>query len=172
MTCIAAGLLAACKKMDDNYKDFLEPGGIIYPGIALNPQVHPGNNRAMISWLRGPDPQVVKARIYWNNRTDSVELNIGAKEDTIRYTFTSLQENDYTFNIRTFDEQGNASVPVEVSGTVFGTRYQSSLLTRALNASTLNSDGTMLIEWGAADTVSGAIATEVRYTNTAGDPVI
>lgn len=171
MTCIVAGLLAACKKMDDNYKDFLEPGGIIYPGIALNPQVHPGNNRAMISWLRGPDPQVVKARIYWNNRTDSVELNIGAKEDTIRYTFTSLQENDYTFNIRTFDEKGNASVPVEVSGTVFGERYQSSLLTRALNASTLNSDGTMLIEWGAADTVSGAIATEVRYTNTAGDAV-
>lgn len=171
MICMCAALLAACKKMDDNYKDYLVPGGIIYPGKALSPQVHPGNTRAMISWLRGPDPLVVKARIYWNNFTDSVELNIGEKVDTVRYIFSNLAENDYTFNIRTFDDKGNVSIPVEVSGTVFGPRYQSGLLTRALNASTLNSDGTMLIEWGAADTTGGAFATEVRYTNTNGEVI-
>lgn len=169
MICTAICLLAACRKMDDNYKEFLTPGGIIYPGKALSPRVHPGNSRAMISWLRGPDPQVVKARIYWNNYTDSVEFNIGEKEDTVRYTFTSLAENDYTFNIRTYDEDGNVSIPVEVAGTVFGSRYQSGLLTRALNASTLGTDGSLLIEWGAADTTGGAIATEVRYTNTNGE---
>lgn len=166
-----ACMIAACKKMDDNYKDFLEPGGITYPGKALSPKVHPGNNRAKISWLRGPDPKVVKARIFWNNFSDSVELNIGPKEDTVSYTFTNLAENDYTFNIRTYDEKGHVSIPVEVSGSVFGTKYQARLLNRAINASTLEADGRMIIEWGAADTVSGAFATEVMYTNVNGNTI-
>lgn len=157
--------IVACKKMDDNYKRYIVEGGIIYPGKALSPVVYPGNNRAKISWLRGSDPKVVKARIFWNNNTDSVEVLIPEKTDTISYTFSQLPENEYSFMIRTYDEAGNVSVPVEVSGSVFGEKYQAGLLNRAVNASEIFADGTLSINWGAADTATGAVATEVRYTD-------
>ena len=165
-------LITACKKMDDNYKKYIVEGGIIYPGKALSPVVYPGNNRAKISWLRGSDPKVVKARIFWNNNTDSVEVLIPEKTDTVSYTFEQLPENEYSFMIRTYDDAGNVSVPVEVSGSVFGEKYQAGLLNRAVNASELFSDGSLSVSWGAADTATGAVATQVRYINAADQTVV
>lgn len=169
---VAAAAIAGCRKMDDNYKDYIVKGGIVYPGKPVSVSIYPGNNRARITWLRGTDPKVVKARIFWNNYTDSVELDIPEKTDTVKYTFQSLPEGDYTFNIRTYDEHYNSSVPVEISGRVFGDTYGATLLNRPVTANELAFSGTLKINWGTADTVNGAIGTEVRYTNAAGAETI
>lgn len=169
--CIAAMALivvAGCKKMDDNYKQYLVPGGIVYPGKPFKAKFHPGKYRAMVSWKRGTDPKITKARIYWNNFTDSVEVQIAPKQDSISYIFTNLQETIYSYTVRTMDDNGNKSVPVELTGSVFGDRYQASLLNRAISNAIIGEDDRLTIIWGGADTTNGARATEVRYTTTGG----
>ncbi|WP_295128728.1 DUF4998 domain-containing protein [uncultured Chitinophaga sp.] len=167
-----AGAFAACRDMDDNYKDYIVNGGITYPGKPQKVSLHPGNNRAMLQWLKGTDPKVVKARIFWNNYTDSVELDMPSKGDTVNYTFATLPEGDYTFNIRTYDEKNNASIPVEISGRVFGATYGGTLLNRPVSASELAFSGSLKIGWGSPDTVNGAFAMEVKYINVAGAETI
>ena len=165
---IALLVVAACKKMDDNYKQYIIPGGIVYPGKPIQAKFHPGKYRAMVSWKRGTDPKITKARIYWNNFTDSVEVQIAPKQDSVSHIFTNLQENIYSYTIRTMDENGNKSVPVELTGSVFGDRYQASLLNRAIASAIIGEDDKLTIIWGAADTTNGARTTEVRYTTVDG----
>lgn len=169
---IALMVVAACKKMDDNYKEYIIPGGVVYPGKPLTPKFHPGKYRAMVSWKRGTDPKITKARIYWNNFTDSVEVLIAPKQDSVSYIFTNLQETIYSYTIRTIDENGNKSVPVELTGSVFGDTYQTSLLNRAIASATIGEDDKLTILWGAADTTNGARTTEVRYTTVGGQTAI
>ncbi len=159
--------LSSCKEMDSIYEEYIIPNGIIYPGKALNPIVYAGKNRVKISWLKGADPKVVKARIYWNNYTDSVNVDVPANQDTISVILENLPENTYSFFIRTFDGKGNVSVPVEVIGTSYGERYQAGILNRAINNAIITGT-TIKVDWGTIDTLS-AYATEVRYTNAAGE---
>ncbi|MGV8090725.1 MAG: DUF4998 domain-containing protein [Mangrovibacterium sp.] len=158
--------LSSCKEMDSLYEEYIVPNGITYPGKALNPVVYAGKNRVKISWLRGSDPKVVKARIYWNNYTDSANVDVPAGEDTISHIVSGLPENSYSFFIRTFDNKGNVSIPVEVMGTSYGERYQATLLNRAINTYTITGT-TVTVSWTAIDTVS-AYATEIWYTDVAG----
>lgn len=159
---------AACKKMDSTYSQYIVKGGIQYPGAAKSAVVRSGNKRAQLVWLNSSDPKVVGAKIFWNNFQDSVNVPITASQDTIRYTFSNLAENFYSFTIRTYDAKGNKSVPVEVSGNVFGDNYQAKILERPVSAAYLKTSNALSITWNEADTVTGAVKTEVEYTSTSG----
>ncbi len=165
-----AGLsaFASCKKMDSTYKEFIVEGGKTYPGKAKSAILHGGNKRATLVWLRGTDPKIVKAKIFWNSNQDSVELNIPANQNVMSYEFTNLEENYYTFTIRNYDAQGRQSVAVEVGGNVYGDRYQSRILERPLSTAFLKNSNVLALSWNVADTVTGAYKTEVEYTSTTG----
>jgi hypothetical protein len=60
---------------------------------------------------------------------------------------------------------------VELTGKVFGDRYQASLLNRPIIGAAIDAGNRATIFWGAADTTNGAWATEVRYTHTNGQVV-
>lgn len=158
----------ACKKMDSTYSKYIVKGGILYPGAAKSAVVRSGNKRAELVWVNSSDPKVVGAKVYWNNFQDSVTVPITASMDSVRYTFSNLAENFYSFTIRTYDAQGNKSVPVEVSGNVYGDSYQARILERPVNAAFLKNTNALSITWNDADTVTGAFKTEVEYTSTAG----
>jgi hypothetical protein len=164
---IVTAAFTACQEMDSTYKDLIVPGGIIYPGKPVSTIALSGRNRVKIAWLRGSDPSVVKARIFWNNYTDSVEVDIPAGENAISYILEDLPENTYSFFIRTYDTAGHVSVPVEVIGTAYGEHYQASLVDRPINLCSISEQRAITIEWGTVDTTS-VYATEVRYTDTAG----
>lgn len=168
---IVLSMLNACKEIDSTYKEFVVPGGIIYPGKAVSPVVYPGRNRVQISWLRGADPSVEKALIFWNNYADSVEVNIPSGSDTIKHIINDLAENSYSFFIKTYDAEGNSSVPVELFGTVYGDNYQASLLNRPITSTQVDAQGVVTINWGVADVSNGACETEVIYTNKADNSV-
>lgn len=161
--------LTACKKMDSTYKEYVIPGGYKYTGMANSAQVYPGYNRVKVSWLRGADPSVTSARIFWNNYADSVELNIPLTGDTISYIINNLLEQSYSFVIKTYDAEGNYSVPVEVVGESFGENYQTGLLNRYIISSIMETDVKMQITWGNPDITGGANSTEVEYTNVEGE---
>jgi len=162
---ITCGIIAACKKMDSTYKEFIVPGGITYTGKITSPLVYTGRNRIKIAWLRGADPTVVKARVYWNSQQDSMDVTIPTTGDTISAVVSGLQEKQYNFIVKTFDAKGNSSVPVELLGESFGTRYETLLLTRPILASETDATGTLTIQWGNANISGGAYATDVKYTD-------
>ena len=164
-----ACLISACRKMDETYKEFVVPAGLVYPGKAIA-IAQSGRNRVQLVWPKGVDKTVVTAKVYWNSFADSIVVDIASVPgDTVKVMVNDLQEKSYTFVIRTFDAQGNKSVPVEITGGSFGTRYQSQLLTRPVNSTLINAAGKLTINWGGADVANGAYASEVKYTATSGE---
>lgn len=166
---IIAGVLSGCKKMDSTYKEFVVPGGIEYVGKANSPKVYPGFHRVKIAWLRGSDPAVVNAKVFWNNFKDSIVVPIPPSGDTINVIIDNLLEKSYSFVIRTYDEKGTSSIAVEVNGAAYGENYQSELLNRPVNSTQLDAHGKVTIEWGSADISNGAFTTEVKYTDVNGN---
>ncbi len=163
---------AACKKMDSTYKQFIVPGGLVYTGKVTSPMAYSGHNRIKISWLRGSDPNVVTAKIFWNNFADSVQVNIPPTGDTISVIINNLAEQSYSFTIRTYNAKGISSIPVELLSGSYGDKYQSQLLSRPINSTVVDAVGKITIQWGGADISNGAHATEVLYTDTFGNSKI
>lgn len=166
---IALFLCASCESMDEIYKEHVVPNGIIYPGKATSPYISAGKNRVRVSWLKGSDPKVAQARIYWNNFTDSVEIGVPQGSDTIHCLIDGLEENTYTFVIKTFDAAGNVSVPVEVSGRSYGTIYQAGIVNREVSDEVVSEDEGWIVTWEKADTTKGAIFSEIVYKNSQGE---
>ena len=86
------------------------PNGITYPGIALDVESHPGRYRIEIAWLNGSDPNVVKARIYWNNYTEGQDLDIPPGADTPDDIAFGRQGIECVFSVTDFAP--NLFVPV------------------------------------------------------------
>lgn len=141
---------SSCDSQSDIYEEYVVPNGLIYPGPAHEPISYPGNKRIKISWLRGTDPRVKTAKIFWNNYTDSVELTVPSDQDTISYIIDPIAENTYSFMIRTYDNEGNMSIPIELAGTVYGDKYRSLLKNRLLK-STYYDGQDLKLNWGAAE---------------------
>lgn len=160
----------ACKKMDSTYSQYVVKGGITYTGKAKSPMAYSGRNRIKISWLRGADPNVSTAKIFWNNFTDSVTVPIPASGDTISVVINDLPEKAYSFIIKTYNNKGDSSIPVELISGSYGERYQSQLLSRPINQLALNKDDKIVIDWGNADITNGAVYTEIKYTDNLGKP--
>jgi hypothetical protein len=80
-----------------------------------------------------------------------------------------LEENDYTFIIRTYDEKGNRSVPSEVTGGAYGDAFKSQLTNRTLLA-TETGGGKITINWGAK--VNYGLWSELYYTNRDGEETV
>lgn len=172
---IVAGLvvlfLASCGGMDENYKEFLVPNGIIYPGKATSPVARSGKERIMLEWERGNDPKVTGAKVYWNNYTESIDVDIPAditSKEKISQLIEPLAENNYTFVIQTYDADGNMSVPVELSGNVYGAVYLSGLFPRSIKKEYIKNT-VWNIEWAKADLTAGALGSELVYEQENGD---
>ena len=155
---------SSCDSQSDIYKDYVVPNGLIYPGPAQNPISYPGDNRIKIAWLRGTDPRVQTAKIFWNNYTDSVELSVASDTDTISYIIDPIAENTYSFMIRTYDNEGNRSIPIELAGTVYGDNYRN-LLTNRLLKSTYYDGADLKLNWGTAESSEAGITVSWKDTN-------
>jgi hypothetical protein len=163
---LAAGYaFSSCGKMDENFKEYVVPNGVTYPQKPDSLKISSGLRRVQLRWLKAKDPKVVKAKIFWNNYTDSLALDIPSNLDTIKVSINDLQENTYTFFVKTYDLDGNVSVPSEVTGTVYGDIYISSLSDKSISGLIINGiDGT--VNFGAAP--RGMIFSEIRYMTNAG----
>lgn len=165
----ACWMISACEEADSTFKEFIVEGGLVYPGRASSPLAHSGKNKVLITWLKGTDPSVASAKVYWDNYTDSVSVSIPPSADTIRVLIDNLVEKPYSFQIVTYDEKGNASVPVELLSAAYGDKYQESLLSRPLNQVVSALNDTLTLEWGSADVANGAYETELQYLDTEGN---
>ncbi|MDR1666143.1 MAG: discoidin domain-containing protein [Bacteroidales bacterium] len=162
---IAVFGMASCKDQYDISEKYEVPGGITYPGKAGGVIVRSGYERVEVQWPAGTDPSVVAARISWNNNMGDTLIAIPPGTDTIRCRIP-LAAGLYAFEIRTYNEKGDISVPVEITGRSYGTVYINRFVNpRAIDVVKTAGNNILSIVWLPTDPASGAQYTEITYTS-------
>ncbi len=128
--------------------------------------VFAGRNRAQLQGIVNADPKITNFRVYWNSKNDSVTVPVERSQgiDTLSVIIDNLPENIYNFEVRTFDDEGNQSIPVYITGNVYGERYQESLGNRRYISHSLIGSN-LTIDYASMDLSSGVIGTEIAYEN-------
>ena len=163
----AAPLLLCCRKQDHFYKDFIQRGEIVYVGKADSILFYPGDKRAQLSFIIA-DPNVHKMKIYWDERQDSMTVDVTRKNkvDTLKVIIPNLDERFYAFEVYAFDVDGNRSVKSLAEGQVYGDNYQESVFHRAIRSIFYENNQAMISWFGAAQSDIGS---EIRYIDMGGE---
>ncbi|RYZ45648.1 MAG: DUF4998 domain-containing protein [Sphingobacteriales bacterium] len=163
---VLAATITACSKMDDTYKDFIKKGSITYVGTPDSLKIYPGKNRLKLEWLIS-DVSAKTAKIYWNNKSDSLIVPVVADPGTniMSVWLNNLREGSYSFDITLYDEENNRSVVTNSIGKVYGDNYVNTLLARPVK-SAIFANAKATINWGAADMT--VVGTEVTYNDAGG----
>lgn len=167
---IALGF-TSCKDQDEIYKEWVIPGGIVYPEKTNGLTGYAGYNRVMLKWVAPKDPSVQKAIISWNSGDQSMEINYAdyAGQDTIKVYIPELEERSYTFSIKNYDDKGNISMTSEVSKAPYAANWLASCSERSIeSAEVLNGIG--YVQTGFA--TDNMVYTEYRYVTSDGETVI
>ncbi len=158
---------SSCKEMDSTYKEFIVPNGLKYPQTPDSLKVYAGYNKLRLTWLAAKDPSIIRAEIYWNNYFDTLKADIPQGQDTISVDVDNLGEATYTFYVKTFDKDGNASIPSEVTGTSYGDNYVMSATDRTIASALRDANNYGTVTWNAKTT--DLVYSEVRYTTSSGE---
>lgn len=161
-------VLSSCGDMDETYRHFWEDGERVYPAPADSLKTYTGRNRIGVSWKIFGDPNVNKAKLYWNNRTDSLEVPFQSNggEDSVFVIVDNLDEGSYSFEVFTYDHKGNRSILRSSIGNVYGDTYIRTLLPRFLHSASYKNDILTMV-WGNMADVS-SIGNEISYKNIKG----
>lgn len=120
---VILSFIASCDGMDATYAEFIKDGPIVYIGKADSLKAFSGKNRIKLAWQMQNDPRGITAKIFWKDKTQSVELNLDRSKKTVEYIIEDLPEASYVFNVVVYDKHGNSSLEAEVTGEVYGDVY-------------------------------------------------
>lgn len=160
------GSVVSCTSQDDIYKEFIKDGGYIYPAKAANITSETGFQKVTLFWPVPKDPSLRSGRVYWDNYTDSLDLNYSDFSDTVSVTITNLADRSYTFDIVNFDKLGNKSIAAEKSATPYGMNWLSTHEERQFKHAWV--DGTTATVQ-LTESTSEMVATKFRYKNLDGE---
>lgn len=160
-------IISACSKMDDYKAKFTAGGSIVYTGRMDSVKVSSGRNRVKITGLFTSDPNIVKYRVFWNSRQDSIEMPVKRTTgvDSAKVTISNLPEGLMSFEIRTYDAQGHSSVAVDTAANVYGDIYQAGITNRAIVDASMQNDGSALISWVDVNKDAGVQSMEIKYSD-------
>ena len=96
---LSIGALISCDGMDATYKEFIEEGPIVYIGKVDSLKAYAGRNRVMLEWQKLLDPRAKTAKIFWENRTKSTELQLTDKATLTQVVVEDLAEGSYVFDV-------------------------------------------------------------------------
>lgn len=165
--------MVSCTLQDEPYKEYYQEASThIYPQKVSNLKAVPGYLRAIISWDRPLSPTVKRAVVYWNNQKDSVLVDLADEslyiDNRCEVTINDLNEEDYTFNVYTFNAQGTRSLPVEVSTTPVGQSAFSGDNVRRLEKAVISQlEGIAMVMWSSAS--RSVLHTDFRYVSGNGE---
>lgn len=160
--------LVSCENVMDIHKDFIKDGEIVYATKPDTVYLVAGKNRLELNYKMFNATNVKYVKVYWNDYQDSLVHNASFAPDTVydKIMITNLEEQSYTFNIQTEDQDGNKSLRTTAFGTSYGDVYQSTLINRRIESFVTEDDGGR-INWYSAP--SGLVRNEIRYTNSNGN---
>lgn len=164
--------ISSCTKEGD-YSKYLDKAEKIYPGRPDSIIVGGGYSRVQINTLLSADPRMVKMRVYWNNKKDSIEAQIGSADLSKRkkVDISVIPEGYYTFQVVTFDVKGNRSVASEKNGQVYGPNYTQGLPNRVIKSSTIVSGERNITWFSETDKESAIKGVKVTYPKIGGDSI-
>jgi hypothetical protein len=139
--------------MNDMHDVYLRNGEITYVGRVDSIKAYGGRERVLLEyWLT--DPRVKELHILWNQKRDSIVVSVPAHdpENALEVMIGNgngvISEGDHTFFIYSYDGKGHRSVVFESLISVYGERYQASLINRPLRKIDVTEDSLLVIEWG------------------------
>ncbi len=153
----------SCSKMNDLHQPYLDEGEIIYAAKVDSVSLGTGKGRIQFEMFIAAQ-RIETVRIFWNDYKDSVDVAIGGKTGSFKKLIEKLIEKSYIFQFVSFDKFGHKSLPVEVSGKVYGEVYETSLSARSVSIS--NSKAGLVLTFVPA--FENNVSTEVTYTGGAG----
>lgn len=162
---------SSCSEKVD-YSDYLKQAEKVYPGRADAIIVRSGYQKAEISSLLSADPRVVKMRVFWNNRRDSVETPVTENDYSKRKSVSIpvIPEGVYVFEVITLDAKDHRSVPSETSGQIYGELYVGGLVNRVFkNKTTVN--GSPALNWFSESSDSPIKGVSVTYPKAGGGTI-
>ena len=137
LICVAV-FFAACDDMNDLHIDYLKEGETIYAAKVDSVSPGPGNERIEME-LFIKAQRIEFLRFFWNAGSDSVDYNINNQVGIFKCMIVGLPENEYLFNVVSFDKFGNKSLPFEVSAVSYGEYYRGYLTNRRVTAALTDS---------------------------------
>jgi hypothetical protein len=147
----------------DEFKKHTAGGEIVYPGKFDSVAVFPGDKRIRLWGKLTSDPKVTKAKIFWDNKQDSVEFDIDVLESDFLFDeIIAVEEGTKSFTLYTYDDLDNKSVGVTITGVSYGDRYRNTLSNRRIK-SVAYDDAATTIYWDIIDPKLGPEAMEVSY---------
>ena len=155
--------MMSCTKMDHYYKDYIIERK--YVGKPDSVWVETGDNKVRIGIRTPKDAEAKQIIVKWDG--DSAKFAINHNIAQQYFVIDNVSEGSHVFNINTSDDKGLYSVPMELSTTVYGELFKSTLNARELSHSIKFTDSVRLI-WKnmASEIVEG---TEVAYTSKSGE---
>lgn len=166
VSCMVLTTFYNCAENGD-ISQYLASGETTYAAKPENLVALSGDNRVKLRWNILSDPNIVKARVYWRNKSDSIDIPIVRKPgiDTIETTIP-LPEGIYSFDVVHYHEDGSKSLSSNVSGRSYGDYYKSTLFNRTITGVTFTpSNQGVKITWGGSEPTS--IGVQVFYVTTA-----
>lgn len=156
----------SCSKMNDLHQPYLDEGEIIYAAKVDSVAPYAGKNRIQLK-LFILSQRIEAVRIFWNDYKDSSDVQVGNTTGSlIKILDKNMAEKSYIFKLVSFDKFGNRSLPFEVTGSVYGDRFQSMLSNRIIKSQTKPDNGKVTITW--LSTVDKGIRCDLNYTSTSG----
>jgi len=160
LTCV----IMSCSDMDDSFQRFYKDGEVIYAAKPDSISSRPGKDRILLQMFV-KSYRISLIRVYWNSHADSLDIPVtgpGVYEKMVE----NMEERGHVFQVITFDEFGNKSIPVEVISRAYGDMFQQILSNRVIRSTSTFENNTLTINWSGP--VDNAIRSDVVYTNTSG----
>lgn len=139
-----------CDDMNSIHEKYYDLGEDIYTGVVDSLKSFSGYEKIKFNWEINADPRITKSVIFWNNRADSIVVDVNRTQSgrlPMTYNISSIAEGSYVFEFITRDDEGHFSLPTEIVVEVYGDSYIESLKNRSIASIAKQADGSMLIEW-------------------------
>lgn len=163
-------LPVACGRQDTVYKEFVKPGGYIYPAKPLNLTALSGYQRVFLRWEAPMDPSIRTTKLFWDNYTDSLVFSYGDYVDgALEAVVDKLDDRSYTFDVVNYDADGNKSLATEITMVPFGESWLVSHSERSVRFARMVEDEAVITMSKSTDEM---VATRFRYRNNAGQTVV
>lgn len=145
-------MMSACDDVNTIHQKYYDEGEDIYTGTVDSLKASAGYEKVRFSWEINGDPRIRKTLIYWNQRADSILVDvvrIQSGKIQMNYDLKNFPEGNYIFEFITRDNEGHFSLSKEITVLVYGDSYLQTLRNRSVSSITKRSDGSLLIQWNA-----------------------
>lgn len=166
------GSFTSCKDQDDIYKEWVVPGGSIYPEKANGLTSVLGSGRVQLKWAAPKDPAVKRATISWDNgdKVKDVDYADFEGKDTVLVEIDGLREQSYTFTVTNYDAENHTSMKSEQTAAPYGQVWLSTHAERTIKSAEVPSGTNANISLGFG--TNEMVATKFRYMNNNGEWVV